>query len=87
MVPQQQKFALITGCGAGGIGEALTLEYQRRGIHPIATLLPFESSEHLDKAGVTWCKLDVTNEDSVVQLKKDISELTKGRLDFLVNNA
>lgn len=87
MAPQPQKFALITGCGAGGIGEALTLEYQRRGIHPIATLLPFESSEHLEKAGITWFKLDVTNEESVVQLKKDISELTKGRLDFLVNNA
>ncbi|EAA36368.1 NAD(P)-binding protein [Neurospora crassa] len=87
MAPQSTKFALITGCGAGGIGEALILEYLRRGIHPIATLLPFESSEHLDKAGITWFKLDVTNEESVVQLKKDVSELTKGRLDFLVNNA
>ncbi|KAL0475560.1 hypothetical protein QR685DRAFT_432005 [Neurospora intermedia] len=87
MATQSTKYALITGCGAGGIGEALILEYHRRGIHPIATLLPFESSEHLDKAGITWFKLDVTNEESVVQLKKDVSELTKGHLDFLVNNA
>ena len=87
MTPQPQKFAIITGCGAGGIGEALVLEYQRRGICPFATLLPFESSEHLDKAGITWFKLDVSTEESVVQAKKDISELTKGSLDFLVDNA
>ncbi|KAL4938554.1 hypothetical protein BDV06DRAFT_215008 [Aspergillus oleicola] len=84
---QTPKFALITGCGQGGIGEALVREFLRRNVHPIATLLPSESSEHLSAAGITWFPLDVTKEESVLQLKENIVGLTGGRLDVLVNNA
>ncbi|PYI20860.1 NAD(P)-binding protein [Aspergillus japonicus CBS 114.51] len=82
-----QKFALVTGCGQGGIGEALVTEYARRGIHPIATVLPNESSEHLSAKGITFFPLDVTVEESVVELKARIRELTGGYLDILVNCA
>ncbi|KAL4957401.1 hypothetical protein BDW69DRAFT_180598 [Aspergillus filifer] len=84
---QKTKFALVTGCGQGGIGEALVHEFLRRNVHPIATLLPSESSEHLSSARITWFPLDVTMEESVVQLKEKVADLTGGRLDILVNNA
>ncbi|KAM0447704.1 hypothetical protein ACHAO4_008845 [Trichoderma viride] len=84
---RDQKFALVTGCGKGGIGEALILEYTRRGVHAIATVLPNEDSDHLTAAGITWFPLDVRDEKSVIHLKEEILAVTGGYLDFLVNNA
>ncbi|KAI1771741.1 hypothetical protein F4818DRAFT_428916 [Hypoxylon cercidicola] len=81
------KFALVTGCGKGGIGEALVTEYTRRGIHAIATVLPQESSAHLSEAGITFFQLDVTDEKSVQALKASVEKLTGGRLDVLINCA
>jgi 1-acylglycerone phosphate reductase len=77
----------VASCGRGGIGEALVKEYARRGLHPIATVLPSESSEHLDQAGIQWLPLDVTVEESVIELKKSVASLTGGFVDILVNNA
>jgi len=74
-------------CGEGGIGEALVREYTRQNIHAIATVLPTESSEHLSKVGITCYPLDVTKEESITKLKREIAVLTGGRLDVLVNNA
>ncbi|KAJ8119313.1 hypothetical protein O1611_g10634 [Lasiodiplodia mahajangana] len=84
---RKTKFALVTGCGQGGIGEALVTEYANRGFHAIATVLPTEPSEHLSGAGITWFPLDVTQEASIEGLKKHIMNLTDGYLDVLVNNA
>ncbi|KAL7944090.1 NAD(P)-binding protein [Trichoderma barbatum] len=84
---RDQRFALVTGCGRGGIGEALVQEYTRRGIYAIATVLPNENSDHLAAAGITWFPLDVTDEQSVINLKGKIVSFTNGYLDFLVNNA
>ncbi|KAI1362868.1 hypothetical protein F5Y08DRAFT_257890 [Xylaria arbuscula] len=81
------RFALVTGCGQGGIGEALVKEYLQRNIQPIATTLPHESTEHLDEAGILHFPLDITMEESVVDLKRTLKEITNGFLDILVNNA
>ncbi|KAK7706633.1 NADPH-dependent 1-acyl dihydroxyacetone phosphate reductase [Diaporthe eres] len=82
-----RKYALVTGCGQGGIGEALVKQYALRGLFPIATVLPSERDEHLVQAGITCYHLDVTREESIVELKKKIVDLTDGSLDILVNNA
>lgn len=74
-------------CGRGGIGEALVLEYKRRGIHAIATVLPQEASDHLANAGITFFALDVTVEKSIGDLKASVQKLTGGHLDILVNCA
>ncbi|KAI0505866.1 hypothetical protein F5B22DRAFT_626196 [Xylaria bambusicola] len=87
MMSRNQKFALVTGCGEGGIGEALVKEYTSRGVHAIATVLPTESHAHLTEAGITWFPLDVTVEKSVVDLKKNIMAVAGEQLDILVNNA
>ncbi|KAI0174348.1 hypothetical protein BJ166DRAFT_511922 [Pestalotiopsis sp. NC0098] len=84
---QQGKFALVTGCGQGGIGEALVTQYTKHGVHAIATVLPHESSDHLSEAGITFFILDVTDEKSVADLKLSVQKLTGGRLDILVNCA
>ncbi|KAI0808630.1 hypothetical protein GGR55DRAFT_200445 [Xylaria sp. FL0064] len=84
---RNQKFALVTGCGKGGIGEALVKEYTKRGVHAIATVLPNENHDHLDHAGITWFPLDVTVEQSVVDLKKNVLAVAGDHLDILVNNA
>ncbi|KAK8071474.1 short-chain dehydrogenase/reductase [Apiospora hydei] len=83
----ETRFALVTGCGRGGIGEALVKEYARRGVHPIATVLPHENSDHLTEAGIAFFPLDVTVEKSVLELKASVQKLTGGRLDILVNCA
>ncbi|KAI1119034.1 hypothetical protein F5Y14DRAFT_460379 [Nemania sp. NC0429] len=82
-----RKFALVTGCGKGSIGEALVTEYTRRGVHAIATVLPKEASDHLSAAGITFFPLDVTSEQSIVELKTSVQKLTDGCLDILVNCA
>lgn len=74
-------------CGRGGIGEALVTEYTRRGVHAIATVLPHEASDHLSDAGITFFPLDVTNEQSIIDLKAALQKLTSGNLDILVNCA
>ncbi|TGJ85563.1 hypothetical protein E0Z10_g3195 [Xylaria hypoxylon] len=84
---REQKFALVTGCGAGGIGEALVTEYARASIHAIATVLPNESSDHLVKAGITFFTLDVTSDQSILDLKGKVQKLTGGYVDVLVNCA
>lgn len=77
----------MLSCGQGGIGEALVKEYALRGLHPIATVLPSEQSDHLIQVGITCYTLDVTREESVVELKRKILELTGGFLEVLDNNA
>ncbi|KAL9622079.1 MAG: hypothetical protein Q9160_003578 [Pyrenula sp. 1 TL-2023] len=83
----EKKYAVVTGCGRGGIGEALVTEYTRRGVHAIATVLPNEASDHLSSAGITFFALDVTDEQSIVALKASVQKVTGGRLDVLVNCA
>ncbi|OQD98442.1 hypothetical protein PENSOL_c009G08227 [Penicillium solitum] len=84
---QPTKFALITGCGLGGIGHALASRLREENIKVIATLLPHENDEHLVSKGVHVTRTDVTKDESVEELKKAIQNLTGGRLDILVNNA
>jgi 1-acylglycerone phosphate reductase len=74
-------------CGKGGIGEALAREYSQCNITPIATVLPTESNRHLSEAGIISLPLDITQEESILALKRSVIDLTGGHLDILVNNA
>ncbi|KAI1467744.1 uncharacterized protein F4812DRAFT_459033 [Daldinia caldariorum] len=69
------RFSLVTGCGQGGMGEALVREFTKQNVRPIATLVPNEPTEHLDQGGLR---------DG---LKKHVYAVTGGDLDILVNNA
>ncbi|RAK75028.1 NAD(P)-binding protein [Aspergillus fijiensis CBS 313.89] len=88
------KFALITGCGAGGIGQALAYGLHDkedpdvyRGYTVIATLLPHEDDTHLTARNVKIYRVDGTSEKSVKELHTAPETHANGRLDILINNA
>lgn len=80
---------MITGCSAGGIGEALAEEFHSRGLRVFATARNVSSVQSLKTRwpDIEILELDVTNPDSILSAKSRITELTSGRLDILVNNA
>lgn len=51
------------------------------------TLLAHEARDHLTDAGIHALTADVTSDDDVERLREDVSVVTDGRLDVLVNNA
>ncbi|KAJ7117853.1 hypothetical protein C8R44DRAFT_791529 [Mycena epipterygia] len=78
----------ITGCSAGGLGDALAREFQSRGFHVFATSRQLSSMESLAALdNITTLALDVTDGESIRATKDEISALTGGKLDVLVNNA
>ena len=81
------RIALITGCGAGGIGHALAIKLRQLDFEVIATLLPLEDSKHLEAQGIHVARCDVTSEESVLELVEQVNRLSKGTLDMLINNA
>ncbi|CRK31364.1 hypothetical protein BN1708_015946 [Verticillium longisporum] len=86
-VSQGRRTVLITGCTPGGIGHALVKEFHARGLHVIATGRRPEVLKELTDIGVSAVALDVTNAESIAECKRQVTELTGGRLDILVNNA
>ena len=82
-----QRYCLITGCGAGGIGHALARHFHSSGFTVFTTLLPHESRVHLEKPGFYAFSSDVTSDEDTKRLRKEIEGITGGRLDVLVNCA
>jgi NAD(P)-dependent dehydrogenase (short-subunit alcohol dehydrogenase family) len=83
-----EKSILVTGCSAGGIGEALALALATRGHHVFATARnPAKVPEALSSlSNVTVLQLDVLSTDSAADAARAVSESGRG-LDILVNNA
>ncbi|KAK6349470.1 hypothetical protein TWF696_005754 [Orbilia brochopaga] len=83
-----RKTVLITGAGVGGIGGCLVEEFQRNGYRVFATARRPESLEALKQLpGVELLALDVTKQESIDECKRQVDQLTGGKLDVLVNNA
>ncbi|KGO64722.1 Short-chain dehydrogenase/reductase SDR [Penicillium italicum] len=82
-----QSSVLITGCGEGGIGHALALDFKNQGYVVYTTLLAHEPRDHLTDLGIHSFTADVTKDSDIEQLKETISSLTDGNLNVLVNNA
>lgn len=82
------KSILVTGCSAGGTGDALALALAMRGHRVFATARnPAKVPQSLSSlSNVTVLKLDVLSPDSVAEAVKAVSESGQG-LDILVNNA
>lgn len=91
MALQNQKSVLITGCSEGGIGHALALEFQRRGVHVFATArTPSKMASLEGIPNITLLAMDVTSQPSVdaaVAAVRELTASTGGTLDYLVNNA
>lgn len=82
-----RKTVLITGCSAGGIGNALAREFASKGLRVFATARQAESIADLRSHGIEPLSLEVHKQESIDALKAQVQSLTGGKLDYLVNNA
>jgi 1-acylglycerone phosphate reductase len=81
-----KKTVLVTGTSSG-IGHALVRQFLEKGYSVIATARRTESIADLAALGVTTLSLDVDWQESIQALKDEVSKITGGKLDMLVNNA
>lgn len=82
-----KKTVLITGCSAGGIGDALAQSFHGKGHRVFATARDLSKIEHLKEMGMTILPLDVVSTLSVNEALKAVIVGTGGSLDILVNNS
>jgi NAD(P)-dependent dehydrogenase (short-subunit alcohol dehydrogenase family) len=76
---------LITGCSSG-IGQALALEFKKRGHTVFATARQAQALAILSAMGLIAVELDVTSQESIDQARAQIQTQTS-QLDMLINNA
>ncbi|KAK3688645.1 hypothetical protein B0T22DRAFT_160351 [Podospora appendiculata] len=86
------KTVLITGASEGGIGNALALEFQSRGLHVFASARSLAKMANLSSLpNLTLLELDVTSPESIAAAVGLISShsttTSPPRLDILVNNS
>lgn len=82
------KSILITGCSTGGIGHALALAFQKRGLTVFASARNISSMSSLsDLPNVHLISLDVTSTKSITEAFAIVKTKTGGKLDYLLNNA
>lgn len=85
------KTILITGT-SNGFGKDAAQTLAKAGHHVIATMRDIAgrsraAADELRAAGIDVVELDVTSNDSVAAAFQEVSELTNGKLDVLINNA
>jgi 1-acylglycerone phosphate reductase len=78
---------ILTRCSEGGAGNSLALEFASQGCRVFATARSLKSISNLSAAGIEVFTLDVTSQESIDELKAEITNLTNGKLDVLYNNA
>ncbi|CAK1356928.1 unnamed protein product [Cercospora beticola] len=88
------KWALITGCSPGGLGDAEATAFLTSGINVIATALETKTIEHITptldnptSGFLIRLHLDITSSKSLSEAYNLIKQLTNGHLHFLINNA
>lgn len=84
-----KKTVLITGCSARGIGSALADAFLAADYIVFVTLRnPYKiDAAFTVKSNVHVLQLDVTSSSQIARAAQDVSALTQGKLDVLVNNA
>jgi 1-acylglycerone phosphate reductase len=80
------KTVLITGTSSG-IGDQLARVFHEKGWKVLATARKAETISELSALGITALSLDVDKPESIAGLKKEVEDITGGRLDMLINNA
>ncbi|KAI5829579.1 NAD(P)-binding protein [Schizophyllum commune Tattone D] len=87
MTEDGRKSVLITGCTAGSIGDALAREFHARDFRVFATSRNYETMSTLAQEGIETIKLDITQDEDIERVAREVSMRTGGTLDVLVNNA
>jgi 1-acylglycerone phosphate reductase len=81
-----KKTVLITGTSSG-IGHSLARAFHQRGYQVLATARKTDSILDLKQLGIIPLALDVDSPKSITALKAEVTRITDGKLDMLVNNA
>lgn len=79
------RTALVTG-GSSGIGEATAILLAQNGFNVWAAARRVDRMRTLDDAGINVIALDITDDNSIQQCIKTITDIN-GSIDVLVNNA
>ena len=82
-----KRSVLITGCSKGGLGDALARAFHAHGLRVIATARNLSKIEHLKTLGIETLTLDVTSQESIKTCIQEVTNLTVGSLDILLNNS
>jgi len=84
-----QKYVLITGCSANGLGAALVDVFLQHDYHVFATLrTPSKAPSHFSTlSNITILALDVVSPTDIASAVDVVKKKTGGRLDVLVNNS
>jgi len=83
-----QKYVLVTGCSADGVGHGIALEFLKHNFHVFATARTLSKMAELcTLSNVTPLQLDVTSSESIESVVEKVHEITGGHLDYLINNA
>lgn len=86
MIPQP-KTVVVTGCSDGGLGAALAVAYQKAGYRVFATARTPSKMASLSALGIETLTLDVVSEESISNCVSEVTKLTGGTLNVLLNNA
>ncbi|KAF2095921.1 short-chain dehydrogenase/reductase [Rhizodiscina lignyota] len=81
------KTVLVTGCSAGGIGDALVREFHSRGLNVFAAARNVSKMAELKEIGINILEMDVTSSASIEAAVEIIKQQTDNGLDLLINNA
>lgn len=88
LIMTSQETVLITGCSDGGIGSALALVLQQRGLHVFATARdPSKMSNLSGLPHVTMLTLDVVKSVDIRTAVELVTKQTDGTLNYLISNA
>lgn len=82
-----QRTVLVTGCSDNSLGSALALALQKYGdLQVFAAARDTSKMTAVSSAGIKTLELDVTSSESIKALVEEVTQLTKGKLDILINS-
>jgi len=82
-----KRTVLITGCSDGGLGSGLALAFHKADYRVFASARNLAKLKDMDAAGIETVQLDTLSDESIAAAVAQVSLLTGGSLDVLVNNA
>ena len=79
---------LVTGCSDGSLGSALALEFHKTGKWRVfASARNPTKLKEIQAVGIETIVMDVCSTESLISAVSEVSQLTGGSLDALINNA
>lgn len=82
-----KKTVLVTGCSDNSLGAALAIALHEQDLRVFATARNLSKTSSLKVVGIECIELDVLSPESISSCVAEISKLTEGALDMLINNA